>query len=136
MHDHPSGRGGSSRFAGNLRTVDRHPRPRGDFIETVVWRRAQHRGDVALVVIGEVDLANAEMFRRELLKLVHAARSTAWLDLARLSFFDASGVRALLDAQASAQCSGIDLVIRTPSLPVRRIVALTATNSKLTIVDC
>ena len=89
-----------------------------------MFSREKHCGDAALVVVGEVDVSSEPAFRRELLKLVNSAHSVAWLDLAELRFVDGCVLSALLDAREIGRQSDVDLVLRTPSLPVRRLLAV------------
>ena len=79
---------------------------------------------VSVAVCGELDLATAEALRRCLVPLVKADPPPARLvlDLSELAFLDASGVSALLTAQRALAARGGQLVLRSPSRLVRRVV--------------
>lgn len=125
MHDHPSfPRRSASCRAALVPAPERHCRDGAELFDAVVFRRETHCGDAALVVAGELDVAGEPAFRRELLKLVNSAHSVAWLDLAELRLVDACGLRALLDAHEIGRRSHVELVLRAPSLPVRRLLAV------------
>jgi anti-anti-sigma factor len=101
-----------------------------------VWfRREQFGGDAALVVVGEVDGFSAPTFRRELLKLMNSAHSAAWLDLTELWFVDARGLNALLEARVVGLHAGVELVLRAPSLPVRRMLAVSGASDMFRLDD-
>jgi len=72
-----------------------------------------------LVVFGEIDLAAAQVFRSALHQLVTDAHSPAYVDLSDVTFFDSSGIKTLLDAQARADEAHVKLII-CPSHPVLR----------------
>ncbi len=79
---------------------------------------------VVVTLAGELDLATADSLRRRLRTLVQAAPppSRLVLDAADLEFVDASGISVLLNARRSLADRGGELVLRSPSRLVRRVV--------------
>lgn len=73
---------------------------------------------------GDLDIASAGAARGAL-EQVNAGIQQIILDLSHITFCDAAGVRFLLTAQERARTTGRDLVIRHPSRPIRRVLALT-----------
>ena len=135
MYDHPSHtRRPLSRRAGKVPSSTRRC-GRAVIMRDVSFRREQFGRDAALVVVGEVDGFSAPTFRRELLKLMNAADSVAWLDLTELWFVDARGLNALLEARAVGLHAGVELVLRGPSLPVRRMLAVSGAADMFRLVD-
>jgi anti-anti-sigma factor len=104
-------------------------------MDGVVFRRERYGADAALVVVGEIDGLSAHTFRRELFKLLNSAHSVAWLDLTELWFVDAHGLNALLDAREVGLLTGVELVLRAPSLPVRRMLAVSGAADAFRLDD-
>jgi anti-sigma B factor antagonist len=89
-------------------------------------QRVRVRGEIDLSVVDELD---GEMRRAE---ATDAKRIE--LDLDRLEFLDASGVRLLLDLQERSRNNGHRLRIRpASSLQVRRVLDLTGAGELLPI---
>ena len=82
------------------------------------WWCVDDRADGTGVVFtlgGEVDLSNAVPLRRAVVATARGARSpSVVVDLHRLEFIDAAGVRALLDA--SIEVAPTQLVLRRPTV--------------------
>lgn len=82
-------------------------------------------GSSATVTLtGELDLATAGELRRRVADLVvgQSPPDVLVLDLAGLTFVDAAGISALLSAQRAVTAYGGQLVLRSPSRLVRRVV--------------
>jgi anti-anti-sigma factor len=89
-------------------------------------------GDRArVVVVGEIDLDSAADLRRVLAGALHASTALE-IDLARVSFCDCSGLRALMDTWHKARSSGQAVAVIDASPRVRRLLELTGTLSLLT----
>jgi anti-anti-sigma factor len=73
---------------------------------------------------GDLDIASAGAARRALEQL-DAGIQQIVLDLSDITYCDAAGMRFLLTAQKQARTTGRDLVVRHPSRPVRRVLAIT-----------
>lgn len=95
--------------------------PRSDFLRYDV----QHVDGRAIVrLAGELDLASREIARRALREAASAS-AEAVLDLSRVTFIDAVGLRYLLTAQRDARAANHRLIIRRPNRTVRRLLDLT-----------
>jgi anti-sigma B factor antagonist len=106
------------------------------FEAPVVRFRHQIRdGDVALVVAGEIDLSNADSFDAQLQRLLNAAHSPAYVDLSGVSFFDSTGLGALVRASARAAQLDVSLRLVKPSPRVRRVFAITGVTDHFDILD-
>lgn len=83
-------------------------------------------------VRGEIDLAAAAAVR-ESVELASASQEhpTVTLDLADVTFLDSTGLRELVRPAVDRT----DVVLRRPSDPVRKVLALTGVAELFTIVD-
>lgn len=87
--------------------------------------RVSRSGETAVVTLrGELDLATAGDLRDCLAPVVRSEPVPAQvvLDVADLTFLDASGISALLTVQRALAARGGRLVLRSPSSLVRRVV--------------
>jgi anti-anti-sigma factor len=84
----------------------------------------------ALAVSGEIDLASARSFAALLQRHLDQARPGEQLDvdLSRVLFFSAAGLRALLVAGATARRSGRELRVAALSPAVDHVLDLTGTR--------
>ena len=98
----------------------------------VVFERAERRGRPALVVSGEIDLAVAARFARELESLVADTNGTGVVDLSGVGFIDSSGVRELLKAKKAA---GGELSLLTPSPSCRHVLEISGVWSEFTVLE-
>lgn len=66
-----------------------------------------------VVVTGEIDLVTAPALHDRLFDVVAGARrgDSVGIDLTKVEFFSAQGVRALLDAQQAAQIRRVELYL-------------------------
>ena len=83
---------------------------------------------------GELDYASAATGHLALARAGASTREIV-LDLSRVVFVDASGVRFLLSAQRRARAADRRLTVRRPSRSVRRMLDLTGARPLLTIDD-
>jgi anti-sigma B factor antagonist len=86
------------------------------------------RGAVASV-FGEVDMATAPALRSALM----GAAGPLTVDLAGMTFIDASGLRVLAGAAGRARREGSEVVLRDPSPQVLRVLELTRLLGAFTI---
>jgi anti-anti-sigma factor len=114
----------------------------GDLV-TVPWRPRhghlrfaveQDDDRVTVHLAGELDYASAATGHLALARA--GARATEIvIDLSRVVFVDASGVRFLLSAQRRARAADRRLIIRQPSRSVRRMLELTGARPLLNVDD-
>jgi anti-anti-sigma factor len=82
-----------------------------------------HNGYVVVALRGEVDLANASDVGAEL--IAAAARAPLIIvDLAGLTFIDASGITALVRVRKRAQEAGGDLYLCAPQAQACRVLSV------------
>lgn len=72
---------------------------------------------------GELDLATSPALRRRLVALPDTVE-TVVVETAELTFLDLAGLDVLLDLATRLRADGGALVVRAPSPPVRRLLAL------------
>ena len=86
-------------------------------------------GRVVLRVCGSVDLLTAPELRSILTALVDQGHRSLVLDLVKLDFIDASGVRVIADCSLRLRLSGGNLVIQSPTAIMRRVLEITGLTS-------
>jgi anti-anti-sigma factor len=95
----------------------------------------QHAGHTRVVLVGELDIANAEGLERELNAVEDNLSGALVLDLRRLEFIDSTGLRTLIAADERARSAGRRLaVVRAPNA-VARLLELTQLDQRLEVVD-
>jgi len=82
------------------------------------------RGAVVLRAVGEVDIASAPELEDSVNRALTLHRPLV-LDLERISFMDASGLRVLALANRLAEKMGAPLTLLRPSRQVLRVLAIT-----------
>jgi anti-sigma B factor antagonist len=85
---------------------------------------SDYGGRVVVALRGELDVIDAEAVTA-VLAAAADRESVVVVDLAGLTFIDASGITALVRARRHARHTGSDLVLAAPQRQVRRILALT-----------
>ena len=86
-----------------------------------------------VVARGDIDLAGGPVLEQAILLREEAGPVT--VDLSGVDFIDSSGLRSLLGASRRARDRGQDLVLRSPSAGVARLLALTGTTELFRVVD-
>jgi anti-anti-sigma factor len=82
-------------------------------------------GNAATVRIeGEVEFATAPRLRSTLLELAQHGASPVIVDLAGVSFLDSAGISLLVQAKKRFSATGSDLVLRTPTASVFRVLEI------------
>ena len=86
-------------------------------------------GGVAVRVTGERDIATAPQLVAALRSLSRRDMQHVWLDLAGLTFIDASGLAALVKARMLVDCRGGRLTLHGVRPLARRLLAITDLSS-------
>ena len=95
----------------------------------------EHRDErVTVLLAGELDCASAAVAHLALERAGHDAIEIV-LDLSRVVFLDAAGLRFLISAQRRARAADRRLIVRRPSRSVRRLIDLTGASPLLSIED-
>ena len=95
-----------------------------------------YSGDIVVMAMsGELDIATTAELDDYLIRLAATGHHRLVLDLARLTFCDASGIRVLVRARerAARQCGWLRLAEVDPQL--RRILAILALTTTLSLYD-
>ena len=86
--------------------------------------RVEHKAEDGVVrLIGELDVATVPR-AAEALEAACEESTHVVVDLAELTFMDSSGVRLLLQHWSAQRERGADLVLRSPTRTVRRLLDL------------
>jgi anti-sigma B factor antagonist len=98
--------------------------------------RVERRLDTATIWLsGEFDLACEERFMEELGSVLDSLVGTLVLDLRGLQFMDSTGLRILIQIDATAQNDGFDFVVFCGNGAVRRVLHETGLDGVLSVVD-
>jgi anti-anti-sigma factor len=92
-------------------------------------------GDTVLVLVGELDLYTAAMFRERVVDLVHDARLHLVIDMAGLQFVDSTGLGALVAELNRVRSGGGHMVLRNPTPAVKRSIQIVGLERALPIRD-
>lgn len=90
---------------------------------------------MTIVLTGEIDASNAATITTQVAQALRAGAREIVVDLTAVSFFDSTGLGALIAARTECGDSGATLSLRAPSAQVRRILDLTATASLFPLSD-
>jgi anti-sigma B factor antagonist len=87
--------------------------------------------DEGITVRGEIDMETAD----RLAQALEAVSGTAVVDLEAVTFLDSVGICCLLKVQRAARNRGDDVILRHPSLAVRRVLELANLLDSFTIIE-
>jgi anti-sigma B factor antagonist len=87
------------------------------------------RAEVAVVPVGDLDLASADVLEREVRDLRRAGFDQVVVDLRRVGFVDSTGLRVLLSLRNDAKRTGQTLKVVPGCREVQRIFDVTGTRS-------
>jgi anti-anti-sigma factor len=90
---------------------------------------------VAVVLAGELDLAEIERVRRRMRKLEEERPDLVYVDLRELTFMDSTGLQALVEIDGRARPDGRRVVFVRGSRVVQRLFDLTRLDERLEFVD-
>ena len=93
-------------------------------------------GDRSTVALrGELDLSGVDRARQAIEQAEAGEAQLLVLDLSELDFIDSTGLEVMLRAARRAQEEGRRLIVQRPSRYVRRLLAMTAIDQSLDIVE-
>jgi anti-sigma B factor antagonist len=92
-------------------------------------------GRATVYLRGELDLSGVDRAREAIEQAEAGGDSLLVLDLSELEFIDSTGLEVLLRAARRAHDSGRRLIVQKPSRYVRRLLAMTAIDQSLDIVE-
>jgi anti-anti-sigma factor len=93
------------------------------------------RDSARIRVVGELDMATAEILRTEVDSLRAEGIRRMILDLSSLDFMDSSGLRYILECDAEARQDGFSIALIPGPPAVHRVFELTKTVAKLPFID-
>jgi anti-sigma B factor antagonist len=99
-------------------------------LRTTVQRSGR---SVVLCAHGELDLATAPELRRALASATAGEAVDLVVDLSGVTFVDASGLAALLEAAQGLRSSGGELRLTSPSRMLRRMLAVLDLEGRLPV---
>jgi anti-sigma B factor antagonist len=105
-------------------------------METELHVNESRDGSVhTLQVTGEVDVATTGQLESTAMGAMDTVgrRGVVELDMREVSFMDSSGLRMLMTLRKRAEENDVDLVLRSPSRPVQRLLELTSLAEHFTI---
>jgi len=85
--------------------------------------------------VGEVDLATVDVVQAQLAELKSAGFSQLTVDLRAVSFMDSTGLRMILEWDASSRADGFAFSLVAGSPAVQRLFDLTGTRERLDFVE-
>jgi anti-anti-sigma factor len=92
------------------------------------------RGHVTVIeVTGELDLSTVHLLAELVEHVARARPASVVLDMAKVSFFCAAGLRVVLNAQDTIAAAGGRLVLRAPSPCTWRVLRITATTHRFAL---
>jgi anti-anti-sigma factor len=92
-------------------------------------------GRDGLVLSGEIDLSNTELFEHALRAALACAGDRVLIDTAELTFIDVHGIRNLAETREELSLAGRDLLLTSPSSSVRRVAQLLDIEALLDIPE-
>jgi anti-anti-sigma factor len=95
--------------------------------------QVQVGADGVIVAIGDIDLAGGPLVDAAIFET--ESERPVVIDLNEVTFIDSSGLRSLLGASKRAGDRGSEVVLRSPSAAVRRLLEITGTEGQFRIVD-
>ena len=85
-------------------------------------------GAAVITLTGEVDVANARgITMRVDAALTETKPTSIILHMSDVTFLDSTGLGAMISARAACTANDIELIVREPSMAVRKILQITAT---------
>lgn len=96
----------------------------------VAW---QEDNIVRIAVAGEIDLATSPQVRAVMLAAIEAATPSGNVnvDLADVTFLDASGVRVLITGREAARCRGVGFTVQNAQCAVQRVLDILGLTTTL-----
>jgi anti-sigma B factor antagonist len=98
--------------------------------------RSQRAGTLHTIALeGELDIAHAAEFERELIRVEGTDASSIVVDLSGLGFIDSTGVRLVLQADARSRADANRLTLLRGPRAVQRVFELIGVTERLPFAD-
>ena len=85
---------------------------------------SEQTGHTLVALCGDLDVGSAPLLDETLERLRKAGRRSVVVDLSGLTFLDGAGLATFIKARRAFQAVGAELVLREPSVPACRLLAL------------
>jgi anti-sigma B factor antagonist len=102
-------------------------------VDGIDLRVDRNGGAASVAVAGEIDLTSAPKLDDEVTGLIEDSVNTLTIELSGVSFMDSTGLRVLLKASKLLESSGGNLILGTPSDPVRRLLEVSGLDTHFQI---
>jgi anti-sigma B factor antagonist len=100
---------------------------------TCVRTVASDEWRAAIQLCGELDIANAELLRRELLHHIDAGRRVIRVDTSRVDFMDSTAVGALVEASERCRAEHGSLILTGVRRPLQRLLQVAGLDQVLLV---
>jgi len=87
-----------------------------------------HDTVVIIGISGELDMSSAPVLMDQVKAVVASRPAEVVVDMAKVTFLCAAGLRALIQARDMIVAAGGHVVLRAPSRPTQQILTLTGTD--------
>lgn len=101
--------------------------------EFVVRTRVHDTETIVISVEGELDIATASEFERELVNAVRYASARVVVDLTATTFFDSSAIRALVAGSRRLEASGAATCVVCRGSAAERVLQITGVDRLLEV---
>lgn len=112
-------------------SIQQLPAPVGvhsDDVPLLSLELTSHDSVMIIEIGGELDMSSAPLLTDLVEAVVESHPTRVVLDMANVTFMCAAGLRGLIQARDMIVAAGGHLVLRTPSRPTQRILAITRTD--------
>jgi anti-sigma B factor antagonist len=92
-------------------------------------------GQARLRFVGELDMAEVERARREVLEVLDETAGALIIDLGGLTFCDSTGVHLLFKLDAEVKARERTMVLQDPTPAVREVLRLLGAIDRLTVQE-
>jgi anti-anti-sigma factor len=86
-----------------------------------------------VVLDGEIDAHTAPQLAEHLASFPTGFDHGLVIDMAAVTFMDSSGLRILIDLNGRAAESGVEMILRSPSRAVARVIEISGVGSVLSV---
>jgi anti-anti-sigma factor len=95
----------------------------------------EHPGQTRIVLAGELDIASAQQFERQLEAAEAQGEDALVVDLRDVEFVDSTGLRALISADERVRSRGRRMIVVRGPGAVERLLTITQLDQRLELVD-
>ena len=82
-------------------------------------------------LVGEVDISNAHLFKKQLETALAEKRQNITIDLMGLSYIDSTGLGVIIGAYGSIQKDGFTIKLLNPKESIKKLLRISGLDKKL-----